>query len=61
MGKHKLVKLPMSLKHPFKSFYVNLTDGEIIDCSGYIEERCLHQISEQLKEQTIQGGNYEID
>lgn len=46
VGKHKLVKLPMSLKYPFKSFYVNLTDGEIIDCSGYIEERCLHQISE---------------
>lgn len=42
-GKHKLVKLPISLKYPFKSFYVNLTDGAIIDCSGYIEERCLNQ------------------
>lgn len=43
-GKHELVKLPISLKHPFKSFYVNLTDGEIIDCSGYIEQRCLMSI-----------------
>lgn len=40
-GKCELVKLPISLKYPFKSFYVNLSDGEIIDCTGYIEERCL--------------------
>lgn len=44
VGKHELVRLPISLKYPFRSFYVNLTDGEIIDCSGYIEQRCLMAI-----------------
>lgn len=43
-GKCYLTKLPRSIRHPFKSFYVNLRDGEIIDCTGYIEDRCLRKI-----------------